>query len=188
MGKQGKMEHMTEIQDKKKGGPILYDLDFRYKPGTKERLFTDEHILDTATAIADKLKDVIKVEGLEPIPVFVFTKDNVNDIGKCVKDGIHMILGLRAKHSTQMYLRELLLKEIGCVFHDLKDDLCDDNTPDNIIDEGVCSGDVGWQMYGSCKPGHEAYKLRTCYEIKYELVQDSDYDSDEEEEESYDYE
>ena len=118
------------------------------------------------------------------VPIFIFKKDNINDVGECVKDGIHMIIGLRMKHGAQMVLRDLMLKEIGNVLHDMRSVLCQDNTPDMILDEGICRGDVGWQMYGSSKPGHEAYKLTSYYQVRYMEKEDSDVelDSDDEEE------
>ena len=172
--KKGNSEHMTEIQDRKKGGPLIIDFDFRYKAGTKKRQFTQEHINDIVELICDGLNKLLTTEKMESFPLFVFTKDNVNDIGECVKDGIHMLAGIRMKHGVQMVLRDLLLKDIGHVLYDMRKNLCEDNTPDKIIDEGISKGEVGWQMYGSSKPGHEAYKLTGCYQVRYSPKEESD--------------
>ena len=172
--KKGHAEHMTEIQDRKKGGPILYDFDFRYIAGTTERQFTDEHITDIVELLCIHINNLCDTSKLESFPIFVFKKDNVNDIGNCVKDGIHIIIGIKMKHGAQMVLRDMMLKDIGNIIHDLKGVLCEDNTPEKIIDEGVCKGEVGWQMYGSSKPGHEAYKLTDYYMIRYIEREDSD--------------
>ena len=182
--KKGDAEHMTEIQDRKKGGPILYDFDFRYIAGTTERQYTNGHIDDIVELLAIQINKLCKTETIDSFPIFIFKKDNINDVGELVKDGIHMIVGLRMKHGAQMVLRDLMLKEIGNVLHDMRDVLCNDNTPDMILDEGICRGDVGWQMYGSSKPGHEAYKLTSYYQVRYMEKEDSDVelDSDDEEE------
>tara|TARA_B100001093_G_scaffold518604_1_gene604069 strand:- start:2248 stop:5145 length:2898 start_codon:yes stop_codon:yes gene_type:complete len=172
--KKGREEHMTEIQDRKKGGPLLYDFDFRHLAGTDMRQFNDQHINDMVELIAHNINKICKSENIEPFPLFVFYKDNINDVGNCVKDGIHMIIGLKMKHSTQILLRETILKEIGVVLEDIRSTLCKDNTPEMIIDEGVCRGEVGWQMYGSSKPGHEAYKLRSYYQIRFTKLEDDD--------------
>ena len=181
--KKGQAEHMTEIQDRKKGGPLLFDFDFRYLQNTKDRKFDDNHINDIVELICIAINKVCETEKIEPFPLFVFTKKNVNDIGDCVKDGIHMIGGIRLKHGVQMVIRDMLLKSIGNVLYDMRKFLCPENTPDKIIDEGISKGEVGWQMYGSSKPGHEAYELTKCYSIRYTQKEDSDMEMDSDEEE-----
>ena len=49
--------------------------------------------------------------------------------------------------------------------------------------KGISKGEVGWQMYGSSKPGHEAYELTKCYSIRYTQKEDSDMEMDSDEEE-----
>ncbi len=101
---------MTEIQDRKKGGPLLYDFDFRYLAGTKDRKFNDQHIDDIVELLCIAINKVCETEKIEQFPLFVFTKKNVNDIGECVKDGIHMIAGIRIKHSVQMVFARFIIK------------------------------------------------------------------------------
>ena len=104
---------MTEIQDRKKGGPILYDFDFRYIPGTTERQFTNEHITDIVELLCIHLNNLCETSKLESFPIFIFKRDNVNDVGSCVKDGIQIIIGVKMKHGAQMVLRDMMLKDIG---------------------------------------------------------------------------
>ena len=72
--KKGQAEHMTEIQDRKKGGPLLFDFDFRYLQNTKERKFNDNHINDIVELICIAINHVCETEKIESFPLFVFTK------------------------------------------------------------------------------------------------------------------
>jgi hypothetical protein len=47
------------------------------------------------------------------------------------------------------------------------DDLPIKNTWDQVVDEGVAKGHVNWQLYGSRKPGHEAYLISNHYTSTY---------------------
>ena len=86
---------MTEIQDRKKGGPLLFDLDFRYLAGTKERKFNDQHIDDVAEIISIAINKVCETEKIEPFPLFVFTKKNINDIDTNQNSNIVSISALK---------------------------------------------------------------------------------------------
>jgi len=48
---------------------------------------------------------------------------------------------------------------------DIKLDLPLTNSYDDIFDEGISKGCINWQLYGSKKPNHEAYKLTYTYDI-----------------------
>ena len=55
----------------------------------------------------------------------------------------------------QVLLRERVSDELKAMW----DDLPIINEWDDVLDEGIVKGYTNWQLYGSRKPGHEAYKL-----------------------------
>jgi hypothetical protein len=42
------------------------------------------------------------------------------------------------------------------------------NSWEDVLDEGISIGHTNWQLFGSCKPNHEAYKLTQVYNITYD--------------------
>ena len=53
-----------------------------------------------------------------------------------------------------MCLRSQVIKKLPEIFGDLPLT----NNWDSIYDEGLSKGTTNWQLYGSRKPGNEAYK------------------------------
>ena len=80
------------------------------------------------------------------------------------KDGIHMIIGLQMDHKGQQILRERVLESIKEAWGDFPIV----NTWSDVFDEGITKGYTNWQLYGSCKPNHEPYKLTQVYDITYD--------------------
>ena len=93
-------------------------------------------------------------------------KPNVNILldKDITKDGIHMIIGIQMDHTIQLYLREQIMKELAPTWNSLPLQ----NTIDQVLDEGISKGSTNWQMYGSRKPGHEAYELTQHHNITYD--------------------
>jgi P4 family phage/plasmid primase-like protien len=83
-------------------------------------------------------------------------KSNVNRVvdKQITKDGIHMIIGIQMDNTLQMMLRDKILQQIGDIW-----ELPLTNNWEDVLDKGISAGTTNWQMYGSQKPGHEAYKL-----------------------------
>jgi len=65
-----------------------------------------------------------------------------------------MIIGIKMDHVLQQMLRKRVLKSLADVW-----DLPFTNSWEEVLDEGISKGCVNWQMYGSRKPGMDAYKL-----------------------------
>ena len=152
---QKKYEFFTEKQ-LDKGGPILVDLDFRYDSEIEERQHTEKHVEEIIHVYLDNLKTIFKFENNKPFPVFIFEKPNVNmEDNVHTKDGIHIIICIQAEHALQIMLRKRVLSEIDSVFGDLPLE----NDYDDVLDQGITKGYTNWQLYGSRKPGNEAYKL-----------------------------
>ena len=47
-------------------------------------------------------------------------------------------------------------------------DLPVQNSWDSVLDEGISKGSTNWQLYGSRKPGNEAYVITQFWKIKYD--------------------
>jgi hypothetical protein len=41
------------------------------------------------------------------------------------------------------------------------------NTWDDVLDTGISTGVINWQLYGSQKPNHEPYKLTSIHKVTY---------------------
>jgi len=148
-------EYLTEKQ-LDETGPIVVDMDFRYDFSLTERQHTAEHIRDVVELYLEKLKELCVFTENVQIPIFIMEKPNVNrSVEKQeTKDGIHIIIGVQMDRTMQLMLRDKIMKEIGDIWElPLKNDW------DSVFDLGISKGCVNWQMYGSQKPGNEAYAL-----------------------------
>jgi P4 family phage/plasmid primase-like protien len=148
-------EYLTEKQ-LDNDGPILIDLDFRYDYSVKTRLHTQEHVEDIVQLYLEELKLFLEIKPNIPIPILIMEKPNVNRVAdkEITKDGIHILIGIQMDRTLQMMLRQKILSQIGDILElPLKNDW------ESVLDEGISKGCVNWQMYGSQKPGNEAYKL-----------------------------
>jgi len=155
-------EFLTEAQ-LPTAGPILIDLDFRYSIDIEERQHTGDHIMDTVELYLEQLKKIVKMTG-QTFPVFVLEKPNVNTLEDVTKDGIHIVIGIHLHHEAQMAMRELMLNEIDNVLSELPLE----NDYESVIDRGIVTGKTNWQLYGSRKPGNEAYQLVNYWNITWD--------------------
>jgi hypothetical protein len=148
-------EYLTEKQ-LNGNGPIAIDFDFRYDYNVTKRIHTKEHIQDMVELYLEQLKEIYVFEENKSFPIFIMEKPNVNRVAEkqITKDGIHMIIGIQMDNILQLMLREKILSQIGDVW-----ELPLTNSWGEVLDEGISKGCINWQMYGSQKPGHEAYKL-----------------------------
>jgi len=155
-------EFLTEKQID--NGPILVDLDFRYSFDVTARQHTPEHIYDIIEIYLDEIKEFFIMDESIKFQVYAMEKPHVNRVveKQITKDGIHLLFGIQMDHTMQLMLREQVLKKIG--------DTCDlplTNTWENVLDEGISKGTTNWQLFGSQKPGNEAYGLTHVYTIEY---------------------
>lgn len=157
---QRKLEFLTETPEKV--GPILIDLDFRYEADIEEKQHSSEHIIDIVQLYIEQLQKLIEIKKNEPFSVFVLEKPGVNLLDNVTKDGIHIVIGINVDTTIKTILRENVLKEIKHILEELP--LI--NTYEDVIDRGVSIGQTNWQLYGSCKPGHDIYKLTILTEIE----------------------
>ena len=159
---EGKDSYLTEVQLPEKG-PILVDIDERYDTIINKRQHSTEHIIDLISLYIDKIISLVTLTDSDKfcIPIYVMQKDTINNTGECVKDGVHIIFGLTMSHACQMLLRDRVIEEINDIFEDLP--LI--NNYEQLVDIGIARGKTNWQLYGSKKPGHSAYKLTNIYKI-----------------------
>ena len=109
-------EYLTEKQltDANDGdGPILVDVDVRFPYETTERQYSIEHIEDLIDLYLGELTKIYQFDEETKISIFVFEKSTVNRVvdKNLTKDGIHMIIGLKADHTVQEILRKRSLEK-----------------------------------------------------------------------------
>ena len=167
-------EYLTEIQDKKNGGPILIDLDFKFENTLSERIFDDDIISDMSCVYVEELIKLFDLSDIKTFEMFVLMKNDIveDDKNNCIKDGIHMHICLKTKHNNQEILRKHVIKKIE---KEVLDDIEYTNDIEDVFDKSITSGNTGWCLLGSKKPGCEAYKIKYRYEI---TLGDDDYDID----------
>lgn len=147
-------EHLTEKQHLD-WGPLLIDVDLRFAPGTASRQHTDDHVTDLVVLYLDKIRELTDIEDGSTFDAYVMQKTKPNVLADKTKDGIHIIIAASLERGTQLAARAAVLDALPEVW----DGLPITNTWEDVLDEGVAKGSVNWQMYGSRKPGHEAYML-----------------------------
>ena len=159
----GKLEYLTEKQ-LIENGPIMIDIDLRSEKSINKRQHTQSHIMDAVMLYADKIEEMVEIDKIKEgtkIDVFVMEKSDVNILEDKTKDGIHIIICIKMHKAQQVMLREKVIKEIINMW----DDLPITNTWEDVLDDGITRGFVNWQLYGSRKPGHQAYLIKTHYQL-----------------------
>lgn len=137
-------------------GPIIYDIDLRFLK-KDDRIYDNEFIVNFIKKINEELELYFEDPNYE---CFVFEKKKAymyNDT--LMKDGIHIMYPfINSEPNIQYMIRNKLL--VSC--KEIINKLQVENKIDDIIDECIIEKN-GWQMYGCCKPGNEAYKLTYIY-------------------------
>ena len=162
-------EFLTEAQ-LPTAGPILIDLDFRYNVDIDKRQHGPDHISDLVELYLEQLQKIVTITE-EEFPVFILEKPNVNTLEDVTKDGIHIVIGIHLHHEAQMMLREYILEGIDNILSELPLQ----NDYESVIDKGIVTGKTNWQLYGSRKPGNEAYELVQHWQMKY-AAEDDDFE------------
>ncbi len=160
----GLPEYLTEVQFEN-GGPILVDFDLRFPLECTERHYDSDCIDDIVSLYATELYKIYQFDESSSYKVFVLEKPKTNPVPtkNVTKDGIHLIIGISSERSVQILLRKQILTKIG----NMLEHIPIINTWDDVLDKGITDGGNNWQMYGSCKPLHDTYKLTTVYTISY---------------------
>ena len=113
-----------------------------------------------------EIKEMFQFDEHTAFSVYVFEKDNLNRVPdkNITKDGIHMVIGIQMDHKAQLILRKRVMDKMNDIWQDCPIV----NTWNDVFDEGISKGYTNWQLYGSCKPNHEAYKVTSKYNISYD--------------------
>ena len=148
-------EYLTEKQ-LETGGPMAIDFDFRYHYDVDSKKHTKTHILDMVTEYLEVLKEFYLFTDV-PFHIFIFEKPNVNRLSdkSITKDGIHMLICIQVNHVIQLMIRERMIQKLAEIW----DELPIINSWNSVLDEGISKGATNWQLFGSKKPGNEAYEL-----------------------------
>jgi len=152
--------YLTEKQLESDKRMLVVDLDFRYNPEVKTRQHTNDTLLDLINSYAEKINEIYHFQSNSKITAFVMEKPNLNCLEDKTKDGIHMIFTFKMKTEEQMLLRKKMIN--NC---DVLKELPLTNSLEDVYDEGITKGTTNWQLYGSKKPKHEAYKITKVYDV-----------------------
>jgi P4 family phage/plasmid primase-like protien len=152
-------EYLTERQ-LESGGPMAVDFDFRYNHDVITRQHTVDHISDMVCEYTEILKECYLIVPNSPFSIYIFEKPNVNRLedGSLTKDGIHMIIGIQVDHTMQLIIRDKMIEKLKEIW-----DLPLINNWESVLDEGISTGKTGWQLFGSRKPGNDAYEMTHHY-------------------------
>jgi P4 family phage/plasmid primase-like protien len=162
----GNHEYLTEKQlDASLPGPLLVDFDFRYPYTITKRVHTHKHIVDMINIYLSEINNLFEIVDNSEIPIYIFEKPTVNmtttATENITKDGIHMIIGIAMNHTTQSILRKNVMGKLDDAWKDLP--FSTTTMMDDILDEGITVGSGPWQLFGSRKPGYDAYRMTYMY-------------------------
>ena len=162
-------EYLTEKQLTEPGtaiGPIAVDIDLHFALDLPERVYTQDHLDDLIDGYLAVLKDIYQFDENSQFSIFMFEKTAINRVPekKITKDGIHIIIGIQMDHTAQRILRDKMIPIVSEMWGDFPIT----NKWSDVFDEGISIGHTNWQLYGSRKPHHEAYKLTQVYEITFD--------------------
>jgi len=144
------------VERQLENGKIAIDLDFRYDSSVTEKQHTIDHINDFIELCINGFNELFDDLNNKSISFYIFEKENVNCLDNVTKDGIHIIIDIISDFPVKLMLRKYIIENID----DIWDGLPLKNDWDSVVDEAVIKGNAGWQLYGSRKPGNEAYKLK----------------------------
>jgi P4 family phage/plasmid primase-like protien len=169
----GNLEYLTEKQ-LIENGAIMLDFDFRYDTSITTRQHTEGHIIDALMEYLNQTDKILDIPDGTEIEVFVMEKKDVNRLPDKTKDGIHIIIGAQMHKALQSILRTRMIP----ILKNTWDDLPVKNSFNDILDEGVTKGINFWQLYGSRKPGHQAYMIKYHYKFTYTAAEEEGSESD----------
>jgi hypothetical protein len=154
-------EYLVEKQNDLK--QIVIDLDLRYELGIEEKQHCEDHIIDFIYSYLTTLyEEVLDIPNEEEIMVYVTEKNDIVKTDKLVKDGIHIIMGLKLDYKHQGVMRNKMIHELKTLW----DDIPISNTWDDVYDDKVTSGSSNWMLYGSVKPLCQPYLIKYIYSFK----------------------
>lgn len=157
--------HLTERHENL--GPVIFDIDLRYDISNKSRKYTLNTIHSLLMFIMQELEKYLVMDDNLKRYAYIFEKSKPVEFNETtMKDGIHIVFPyLITSPELQYLIRDELLKTCS----DLFSSLSITNSIEDIIDESIIYKNC-WQLYGSCKPGCEAYKLTHIIDVYSDTV------------------
>ena len=161
-----KPEYLTELQ-LPNNGPLLVDLDLHFPYECEERYYTKDHIDDLIGGYLEQFKKIFQFDDSTQFEALVLEKDSINRVlaKNMTKDGLHLVICISCERKMQMVLRDRMIPKIKEMW---ESSVPITNSWEDALDNSITSGQTGWQLYGSRKPGHEPYKLTYVYRIGYD--------------------
>lgn len=155
------IEHHSDI------GPFVVDIDMRFKPEVKKRVFGYTFIKKVTQAYTDQILqyfDLNDQQKNEYVRAFVFERpepyEDKRPNKSVLKDGLHIMFPfVVSEPAVQNVIRENVIKELDDFFKTMPFE----NTISSAIDKLVID-QVGWYMYGSTKPGVPRYELKYVFD------------------------
>ena len=170
-----KPEYLTELQ-RANNGPMLVDLDLHFPYECEQRYYTKDHIDDLIGAYLEELKRIFQFDDSTQFDVLVLEKDAINRVSakQITKDGIHLVFCISCERKMQMIVRNRMIPRLKEMW---ESSVPITNSWEDAMDNSITTGQTGWQLYGSRKPGHEPYRLTYVYRIGYD-TSDSEFTMD----------
>ena len=167
-----KPEYLTEKQ-LQENGPIVVDIDLRFKYDTVSRQYQDSHIDELIGIYLEEINKIYQFdEDDSEFPIYLYEKATVNRVKEknYTKDGVHIIIGIKAERVIQQWLRLRIMERMATSTWTT---IGITNPWDEILDEGITKGCVNWQLHGSRKPDHEPYQLTRVFQARFEEDEES---------------
>jgi P4 family phage/plasmid primase-like protien len=164
--------HLTEKH--KQYGPIVIDIDMKYKDAQESRIYSN--ILIELVRLYINVIDKYLVVKDEDFMAFVFEKSKPTEKETEFKDGIHIMFPyICTINQLQHIMRKDFINQINGL--DLFGKLPLTNEVDDIVDKAVIEAN-NWLMYGSMKPNSPRYLLTQIYNRELEPQDISEYRQD----------
>jgi P4 family phage/plasmid primase-like protien len=164
--------HLTEKH--KQYGPIVIDIDMKYKDALESRIYST--ILIELVRLYINVIDKYLVVKDEDFMAFVFEKNKPTEKETEFKDGIHIMFPyICTINQLQHIMRKDFINQINGL--DLFGKLPLTNEVDDVVDKAVIEAN-NWLMYGSMKPNSPRYLLTQIYNRELEPQDISEYRQD----------
>jgi P4 family phage/plasmid primase-like protien len=140
-------------------GPLVLDLDLKYKGEVTERKHASEDIITMIDAYLSEIQIFFDFEMGDTFQVYVMEKPNLNYVPekKHTKDGIHILFGLQVNRDIQTLIRNKMVVRLENELPALTSRLL--NNWNDILDKNITTGITNWMLYGSRKAYHESYQV-----------------------------
>lgn len=173
--------HLTEGIHDRTLTPFKIDIDFKYFAESPCRKYTDHDIDEICKLYVKGIEEWLEYPDDDERIFFILEKkhptydttgkgvkkQNENGLFR-IKDGVHIMApSLVTVAHIQHTVRKDIIKQAGTIF----DKYNFDNSYSDIFDASVIDRN-NWQMYGSKKPGKEAYKVTRIIKVWQDKIEE----------------